>query len=106
MSNVTHADKENFDEMVLKSEIPVLVDFWAPWCNPCKMVSPILDQVSLEKTNIKIVKVDIDKSPEIAQTYGIRSIPTMAIFINGQVEGSKVGVVNKASLSTFIDSTI
>lgn len=106
MSNVIHATTENFKQLVLQSEKPVLVDFWAEWCGPCKMIAPILDEVSVEKTNITIVKVDVDKNPDIAKKYGIRGIPTMAIFVQGEVEGTKVGAVTKSALNTFIDTTV
>lgn len=106
MSNVIHATTENFKDLVLKSEKPVLVDFWAEWCGPCKMIAPILDEVSTEKKNITIVKVDVDKNPDLARKYGIRGIPTMALFVNGEVEGTKVGMVNKSALNTFIDSIV
>lgn len=106
MSNVIHATTENFKELVLKSEKPVLVDFWAEWCGPCKMIAPILDEISTEKTNITIVKVDVDKNPDIAKQYGIRGIPTMALFVKGEVEGTKVGAVNKSALNSFIDNTL
>lgn len=106
MSNVLHADNDTFKELVLKSEKPVLVDFWAEWCGPCKMIAPLLDELAIEKTSITIVKVDVDKNPEIAKKYGVRGIPTMALFINGEVEGTKVGAINKKALHAFIDSTI
>ena len=106
MSNVLHATNENFKELVLKSEKPVLVDFWAEWCGPCKMIAPILDEVSNERTDIKIVKVDADKQEEIARKYGIRGIPTLLLFVDGEIEGTKVGAVNKTALNSFIDSVI
>lgn len=106
MSNVLHANNDNFKDLVLQSEKPVLVDFWAEWCGPCKMIAPILDELSTEKTSITIVKVDVDKNPEIAKKYGVRGIPTMALFINGEVEGTKVGAITKLALNNFIDSNI
>lgn len=106
MSNVLHANNDNFKQLVLSSEKPVLVDFWAEWCGPCKMIAPILDELSQEKSNITIVKVDVDKNPEIAKKYGVRGIPTMALFVNGEVEGTKVGSMTKSALNAFIDSTI
>jgi thioredoxin 1 len=106
MSNVLHATNENFKELVLKAEKPVLVDFWAEWCGPCKMIAPVLDELSVEKENVTIVKVNVDESPGIAKKYGVRGIPTLALFVNGEVEGTKVGAVTKSALNTFIDSTI
>ena len=106
MSNVQHVTKENFSEVVLKSEKPVLVDFWATWCGPCKAIAPILDEVSVERTDINIVKIDVDKQQEIASKYGIRSIPTMVLFSKGQPEASKVGAVSKVALISFLDSNI
>lgn len=103
MSNVIHVTQENFEEIVLKSEKPVVVDFWATWCGPCKMIAPILDLVSEERKDILIVKVDIDQNQDLAKKYGIRSIPTMNLFIKGQVEGSKVGAVTKSALNSWID---
>lgn len=106
MSNVLHATNENFKELVLKAEKPVLVDFWAEWCGPCKMIAPVLDELSVEKQNVTIVKVNVDENPEIAKKYGVRGIPTLALFVNGEVEGTKVGAVTKSALNTFIDSNI
>lgn len=104
MSNVLHATNENFKDLVLKAEKPVLVDFWAEWCGPCKMIAPVLDELSVEKENITIVKVNVDENPDIAKKYGVRGIPTLALFVNGEVEGTKVGAVTKSALNTFIDS--
>lgn len=106
MSNVQHVTKENFNEVVLKSEKPVLVDFWATWCGPCKSIAPILDEVSVERSDITIVKIDVDQQQDIASKYGIRSIPTMILFTNGQPEASKVGAVSKLALNSFLDSNI
>ena len=106
MSNVIHVTQENFEEVVLKSEKPVVVDFWATWCGPCKMIAPILDAVSEERKDVLIVKVDVDQNQDLARKYGIRSIPTMNLFIKGEVEGSKVGAVTKPALVSWIDMNI
>lgn len=106
MSNVKHIDTATFKESVLKSEKPVLVDFWAEWCGPCKSIAPILDELSIERSDIEIVKVDVDKNPDIAKKYGIRSIPTMILFINGEPEATKIGAVSKSSLDGFLSSNI
>lgn len=103
MSNVIHVTEADFEQVVLKSEKPVIVDFWATWCGPCKMIAPILDTLSEERKDILIVKVDVDENKELAKKYGIRSIPTMNLFIKGQLESSKVGAVTKSSLQSWID---
>lgn len=106
MSNVTHTTSDTFEDMVLKSEKPVLVDFWATWCGPCKAIAPILDEVSSERKDVTIVKVDVDANQPLALKYGIRSIPTMVLFSNGKVEATKVGAVSKTALNSFLDSNI
>lgn len=98
---------ENFEEKVLNSEIPVLVDFWAEWCGPCKMLSPILEQIANDyEGKLKIVKMNVDESPKTPSSKGIRGIPTMMLFSNGKQIDSKVGVIQKPTLSSWIDSNI
>lgn len=96
-------DKDNFESEVLTSSIPVVVDFWAEWCGPCKMIAPILDEVSTEMQNqVKIAKVNIDENPELATQYGVRSIPTLLMFKNGNVSSNMVGATSKGRLSEWI----
>ncbi len=106
MGNVLNVNKDNFEAEVMKSEKPVLVDFWAQWCGPCKMIAPVLDEISSERQDVKIVKIDVDENQELAQKYGIRSIPTMYLFKDGNVEATKMGAGSKAALSSWIDSNI
>ena len=106
MSNVVHVTDADFAEVVLKSEVPVLVDFWAPWCGPCKMIAPILDEVSTERKDIKIVKMDVDQNQATAKKYGVRSIPSLYIFNQGKVDASKLGASSKAALVAWIDGNI
>ena len=107
MSNVVYASDITFDSDVVKSDIPVLVDFWAEWCGPCRMLSPVLDQISEEYTGkLKIVKINVDESNITAATYGVRGIPTLLLFKNGQVVDTKVGSLPKSQLTTFIDKNI
>ncbi len=107
MSNVVYATDSSFDEVVLQSDTPVLVDFWAPWCGPCRSIAPILDDLSLEYLGrLKVVKVNVDENTSTPGTYGVRGIPTLLLFKNGQLVGTKVGGVTKNQLSTFIDSSI
>ncbi len=89
---------ENFDQEVLKSETPVLVDFWAPWCGPCQLMGPVIDELSAEVTTVKVGKLNVDEHPSIAQNYGVMSIPTMKIFKGGQVVREFVGVQSKETL--------
>lgn len=87
--------KENFDQEVLKNDTPVLVDFWAPWCGPCQVMGPVIEELSGEVTTAKIGKLNVDEHPEIAEQYGIMSIPTMKVFKGGQVVKEFIGVQSK-----------
>ena len=94
----------NFEAEVLKSEIPVLVDFWATWCGPCKMLAPTIAKIAEEKAGtVKVCKLDVDEEPEIAQKYGIASIPTLKVFKNGEVVKSSVGVQPKAAIEAMLE---
>ena len=108
MSNeIIHLSDETFKKEVLESSIPVLVDYWAEWCGPCKMIAPILEALSSEYDGkIKIGKLNIDENPQTPTKYGIRGIPTLMIFKDGNVESTKVGALSKSQLIAFIDSTI
>lgn len=97
----------NFDELVLKSDKPVLVDFWAAWCGPCRMVGPIIDEISSEYEGKAVVgKVDVDANQEFAAKYGVRNIPTVLVFQNGEVVGRQVGVAPKTTYTNAIDALL
>jgi len=105
--SIVHITDDSFEEDVLNSDMPVLVDYWAEWCGPCKMIAPILDEISSEYTDkIKIAKLNIDENPVTPPKFGIRGIPTLMIFKEGNVAATKVGAVSKSQLTAFIDSTI
>jgi thioredoxin 1 len=105
--HILHVSDDTFEAEVLKSGTPVLVDFWAEWCGPCKMIAPTLDEVAKEYSGrLKVAKVNVDHNQAIPPKYGIRGIPTLILFKNGNAEATKVGAVSKSQLTAFIDSNI
>jgi thioredoxin 1 len=108
MSQKIHnVSDETFETEVLQSNVPVLVDYWAPWCGPCKMIAPILIEIAEEYGDrLKVAKLNIDDNQATPPKYGIRGIPTLMLFKNGNIEATKVGQLSKAQLTAFIDSHI
>lgn len=96
--NTINVTKSNFEEEVLKSEKPVLLDFWASWCMPCKMISPVVEEIAKELPEIRVGKVNIDEQPELASAFNVMSIPTLAVMKNGKIINTMVGVRPKASI--------
>jgi len=107
MSDINHVSDDSFENEVLNSDLPVLVDYWAEWCGPCKVIAPVLEEIASEYDGkIKICKLDIDANEDTPPKYGIRGIPTLMLFKNGAVEATKVGALSKSQLTAFLDSSI
>ena len=105
--SIVHVTDDSFEDEVLRSADPVLVDYWADWCGPCKMIAPVLDEIATEYAGkIKVAKLNIDENPNTPPRYGIRGIPTLMLFREGEVEATKVGAVSKSQLTAFIDSNL
>ena len=106
-SQIQAISDDSFEKEVVESSIPVLVDFWAQWCGPCKALAPILDEVSQKYAGkVKFVKLDVDHNPSTPPKFGVRGIPTLILFKDGQVKATQVGLLNKADLAQFLDNNI
>lgn len=107
MSSLKQVTDASFEADVLQSSVPVLVDFWAPWCGPCKMIAPVLDELAVDYAGkLEIVKVNVDDNQDSPAKFGVRGIPTLLLFKNGTLMGTKVGAASKSQLAAFIDSHI
>ena len=105
MSSIKQVSESSFDQDVLKSDVPVLVDYWAEWCGPCRMIAPILEDVSRDyEGRVQVAKVNVDDNQAIAQRFSVRGIPTLMLFRNGAVIGTSVGALSKSQLTLFLDS--
>ncbi|HCY12694.1 MAG TPA: thiol reductase thioredoxin [Gammaproteobacteria bacterium] len=103
-NKIIHVSDDSFEQEVLESEKPVLIDYWAEWCGPCKMIAPVLDELADEYADkVQVAKLNIDDNPATPPKYGIRGIPTLMLFKNGEVEATKVGAVSKTQLAAFLD---
>ena len=102
---VLHVSDSDFNDTVINASGPVLVDYWAEWCGPCKMIAPILDEIAKDYVGkLTVVKLNIDDNPATPQRYGVRGIPTLMLFVDGEVEGTKVGALTKSQLAAFVDN--
>lgn len=107
MSNIQAISDHSFENEVIESETPVLVDFWAQWCGPCKAIAPILEEIAQKYSDkVKIVKLDVDQNPSTPPKFGVRGIPTLILFKDGQVVATQVGMVSKPELINFIDTNV
>jgi thioredoxin 1 len=105
--HVIHITDSSFESEVVKAGKPVLIDFWAEWCGPCKMIAPMLDEIAAEyQGKVTIAKLNIDENPKTPQRFNVRGIPTLILFKNGQVEGQKVGALRKSDLAAFLDGKL
>ena len=105
--NIKHVTDGSFDQDVLSADGPVLVDYWAEWCGPCKMIAPVLDEIAAEYAGkLKICKVDVDANPDIPPKFGVRGIPTLIVFKGGNAEATKVGALSKTQLTDFIQEVV
>lgn len=105
--NISHTSDANFEAEVLKSDVPVLIDYWAEWCGPCKMIAPILDEVADEfKDRVKVMKLNIDENAQTPRKYNVRGIPTLMLFKGGDVAAQKVGALSKSQLAAFLEANL
>jgi len=105
MNEPININEESFERAVVQSPVPVLVDFWAPWCGPCKMISPLLDEIARENPDtLRVAKVNVDDVPALAARFGVRSIPTLLVFANGELKDTSVGLASKQSLLSKISA--
>jgi thioredoxin 1 len=104
---IVHVSDSSFEHDVLQSNVPVLLDFWAEWCGPCKMIAPILDQIAAEYAGkVVVAKMNVDENPKTPMKFNVRGIPTLILFKNGQLQGQKIGAVRKADVAAFLDSNL
>ena len=104
---IVHVSDSSFEQDVLKSNVPVLLDFWAEWCGPCKMIAPILDQIAAEYAGrVVVAKMNVDENPKTPMKFNVRGIPTLILFKNGQAEGQKIGAVRRGDVAAFLDNSL